>query len=511
MSAVLENTPVMDLEALSSVLQEHRSRGLRIVHCHGVFDLLHLGHIRHFQKAKAFGDILVVTLTPDHYVNKGPHRPAFSQDLRAEALAALADVDYVAINQWPTAVEAIQSLKPHVYAKGAEYADADKDTTGGIIREREAIEQVGGELRFTHDLTFSSSSLLNQHLSAFPPEMQAFLSCFRQSYGFESIREIMQEIRNLKVLILGEAIIDEYVYCRTMGKSGKEPILAARLESQERFAGGSLAVANHLAQLCDHVHLISFLGSRDSHEHFIRSHLAPDIHAELLRHCDAPTIVKRRFVENYPIQKLFEVYIMENEEGCEADHQRLIQQLKACIRDVDLVITVDYGHGMMGPEVREFLSQEAPFLALNTQINAGNQGFNTISKYPRADFLCLSEQEIRMDLRQRKLPLEEVTARVSKRLQARQALVTRGDKGCFCYEPGKPAVETPAFSGNSLDRVGAGDTVLALTSLLVKAGAPMEMVGLLGNAVGLQAVQTIGHRKSIDRTALIKFLQHALK
>ena len=131
---MLRNDKVKPIEELSELLDRLRS-DKKIVLCHGVFDLLHVGHIRHFEHAKKLGDILVVTLTADRYVNKGPHRPAFPEDLRAESLAALDCVDYVAINRWPLATEPIERLRPHVYVKGSDYRDQDDDRTGGIAIE----------------------------------------------------------------------------------------------------------------------------------------------------------------------------------------------------------------------------------------------------------------------------------------------------------------------------------------------------------------------------------------
>src|ERR1700733_9135043 len=118
------NTPegkVRSLHQVATDLDTHRAEGRKIVLCHGVFDPLHIGHIRHFEQARKFGDILVVTVTPDRFVNKGPHRPVFPQDLRAEAIAALALVDFVAVNEWPMAIETIKLLKPDVYVKGSEF------------------------------------------------------------------------------------------------------------------------------------------------------------------------------------------------------------------------------------------------------------------------------------------------------------------------------------------------------------------------------------------------------
>ncbi len=152
---------VVSLTELTKICDQARATGKKVVQCHGVFDLLHPGHIRHLAEAKSLGDVLVVTLTKDQYVNKGPGRPAFSDPLRAESLAALADVDYVAVNETPTAVEAIRLLKPTFYVKGADYEERSGDITQGILAEEQAVKESGGQIHFTHDITFSSTKILN--------------------------------------------------------------------------------------------------------------------------------------------------------------------------------------------------------------------------------------------------------------------------------------------------------------------------------------------------------------
>src|SRR5437667_5047117 len=135
---------VRRLEDLSQTLATVRESGKKIVHCHGVFDLLHIGHIKHLEAARKLGDLLVVTLTPDRFVNKGPHRPAFPERLRAEALASLACVDFVAINEWPTAVETIGKLRPSFFVKGVVKDSGKRDHTDAIDREGNAVKAAGG-------------------------------------------------------------------------------------------------------------------------------------------------------------------------------------------------------------------------------------------------------------------------------------------------------------------------------------------------------------------------------
>src|SRR5688572_22066123 len=151
------NPKIQDLDTLAETIRSLKAEGKKVVQSHGVFDLLHLGHIRHFEQAKQMGDVLVVTITRDEHVNKGPHRPAFSHDFRAEAIAALQCIDYVAVNASPLAVESIKLLKPDIYVKGPDYKVAEEDISGGILPETAAVRAVGGDIRFTDDMTFSSS------------------------------------------------------------------------------------------------------------------------------------------------------------------------------------------------------------------------------------------------------------------------------------------------------------------------------------------------------------------
>jgi cytidyltransferase-like protein len=502
-------TKLLAIEDLAHRLAEHRARGQKVAQCHGVFDLVHVGHLRHFKQARERAEVLAITVTPDRFVNKGPGRPVFNEALRLEALAALEMVDYVALSRWPTATEAIRMLKPSFYVKGAEYRDASADVTGKITEEQAAVESVGGQLLLTDDIVFSSSSLLNSHFSPFSKEVSDFLADFRREYSFEDILAWLDRINTCRVLLVGETIIDEYHYCQTIGKSGKEPILAAQFVSAERQAGGVLAIANHLAPFCRQVTLVTQLGERDSQEEFVRASLDPRVETHFTTVKDAPTIVKRRFVEMYPFQKLFEIYFMDDEQDA-ATHAALARELEPLFPAADLVIAADYGHGMLEGEIVALLATRSAFLAVNTQKNAGNHGFNTVSKYPRADFVSISEAELRLDARTKTAALDGIVDALARRMRCRAMIVTRGASGALCHSA-EGAVNVPALTMNIKDRVGAGDAVFALTALLAHSGAPLSILGLVGNAAGAQAVGTIGNRTSLDRVALIKHLQHLLK
>jgi len=158
---------IFSLNSLQNLLKNDKKKSLKIVLCHGVFDLLHVGHIKHLKKAKELGDKLVVTITPDKFVNKGPGRPVFNQILRSESISALEFVDYVAINETSTAVHPIRVIKPKFYCKGNDYKNHKNDVTGEIKNELKAVRAIKGKMVFTNEITFSSSNLINYSTNFF--------------------------------------------------------------------------------------------------------------------------------------------------------------------------------------------------------------------------------------------------------------------------------------------------------------------------------------------------------
>ena len=502
---------IKKLADLALVLAALRAGGKKIVHCHGVFDLLHIGHIKHLEAARHLGDVLVVTLTPDRFVNKGPHRPAFPERLRAEALASLACVDFVAINEWPTAVETIQRVRPDFYVKGFVREAGKRDHSNAIQQEEDAVKAAGGQLVLTDEETFSASTLINQFMDVFTPETKAFLEQFRASHTPEEIVGYLQAIRKLKVLIVGESIVDEYQFCSVMGKSGKEPVLAALHNRTEQYAGGVLAIANHVSNFCDHVSLLSSLGGVNSCEDFIRSKLNRNVTPHFVHVPGAPTIIKRRFLEEYLAAKLFEVYVMRNDAMPAAIEEKFCRELERLAPEFDVVIVADYGHGLMGDRAVQLVCDHAKFLAVNAQTNAGNKGFNTISKYPRADYVSIGEPEVRLDARKASADVRELAEGLARKIATKSFLVTRGSRGCLIHDREQGFFQVPAFSIRVVDRVGAGDAVLGVTAPCVALGVPPPVLGFIASVVGAEACNIMGNRSFIEPTSLFRHITSLMK
>lgn len=503
---------ILSLEEVGAVCARARAAGMRVVHCHGTFDLLHLGHVRHLESARNLGDLLVVTLTGDRYVNKGPGRPIFTELLRAEMLAVLAYVDYVAINPSPDAVSAITVIRPSLYVKGQDYQVPEGDVTGKIVKEREAVEQFGGEIFFTQEITFSSSSLINRHFNVYEPHVSRHLSRLRENGSGGIINDLLDKIADMKVLFVGDAIIDEYQFVVPMGKSAKENIIATRFRDKETYAGGVFAAANHLATFCRQVDIVTVLGDNDPYEPLIRNTLHEGVGLHAVRRPNTPTCVKRRFVDPSYTRKLFEVYVFDDDPLAEPVADQLYDELDARLPEYDVVVVTDFGHGMIDKRIIDLLCRKARFLAVNTQTNSANMGFNLVTKYPRADYVCIDAPEARLATCDRTSTIGDLIAdQLSQRIDCGKIIVTNGRHGCVTYSTDETIHSIPALTSTVVDTVGAGDAFLSLTAPLAAAGGPMSLVGFMGNIIGALKVEIVGHRKSVDKVAVVKSLTSLLK
>ena len=503
---------IRTLDELQAVTASLRLKGKTVVHCHGVFDLLHVGHLKHFNEAKTFGDVLVVTITPDEYVHKGPNRPAFPTSLRLEALAAIESVDFVAANKWPSAVETIRKLQPAVYCKGPDYQNHKDDLTGNIDNEEQAIASVGGQIRYTKDVTFSSSGLLNRYGHVYSEVQQSFIQKLRNSQTLDEINTRVDELLKLRVLVIGETIVDQYVFCEALGKSGKEPVLVLRELDMAQYAGGAGAIARHLSEFCGSVSLLSMLGENREHEAFVLESLPSNVEPYFIYKEAAPTITKKRFVDHLTKNKSLGVYSLNDAQMTKSNKRQLNSLLDELIPHHDLVIVSDYGHGFLGQDTAQYISTKAVFTSLNAQINAANIGYRTMDNYRDVDCAIINEAELRHELRDRDSSVELLMKDLAARLNAKNLVVTQGSGGATLYATEDDRYhQCPAFAGTVVDKIGAGDAMLALLSCSLKSGFGADLSLFMGSLAAAQSVETIGNSVAVNKVQLLKTFSHAVK
>ncbi|MBI2358607.1 MAG: cytidyltransferase, partial [Deltaproteobacteria bacterium] len=256
---------------------------------------------------------------------------------------------------------------------------------------------------------------------------------------------------------------------------------------------------------------VTLLGNSERREDFVREALLPNVRPVLLTWRGAPTIHKRRFVDNHTGARMFEIYLMQDAPLDPGVESELADHLNGALGDYDLVLAAEYGHGLFSPRTIALLSEKGRFLAVNTQANAGNRGFNTIAKYPRADYVCLAMHEVALETRMRHGQSRELVLEVTKRVRCPRFTVTQGKDGSLHYAPECGFTEVPALATRVTDRVGAGDAVLAVTSLLVAHGAPWDIVGFIGNVAGAQMVAELGNRATLHKSSIAKHIISMMK
>lgn len=502
-------------EELKKKLAGFRKKNKKIVLCHGVFDVLHYGHILHFDEAKNLGDVLIVSVTADKFVNKGPNRPIFNLATRMKMLASINNIDFIVPNNDETPIDLIKNLKPNVYCKGKDYIDSKNDVTGNIKKEIKAIKLAGGKIHYSKTPLMSSSQVINQTSLSLNEKQKKFINKIKNNSDFnknQSVPSIFNSFKDLKVLVIGETIIDQYVFCESLGKSGKEPVLVLRDLYSEKYLGGAAAIANNISEFCEKVTILSNIGEKKEEEQFILKKLKKNIKKIFINKNNSPTIVKKRFLDEINKTKVLGVYSINDQPLDKEEEKKFIFKLSEEIKKHDLVIVSDYGHGLISKKSAKEIIKKSKFLAVNTQVNASNIGYHVISKYKGANFITVNETELRHELRDKNSEVTELIKKISNNLKCKYVTVTCGDEGAFIYNRlAKKINHSPAFASKVVDKVGTGDTMLILIALALYNKLDLDFSMLISSLAAAENINNFANKKNLVKNNLIKSVQAYLK
>lgn len=507
-----ERSKLLPSEGLKTLRQKHKTS--KIVQCHGVFDLLHAGHIAYFQSAKKYGGILVVTITADEFVNKGIGRPYFNAWTRARVVAALDMVDYVAINPFPTAVPAIEVLAPDYYVKGPDYKDMSSDVSGAIYEEKKAVERCGGKLVFTGDPIHSSSSLINKFFTPFTPDQLAVIEQAKMCGGMPKLEELLDTISKEKVCIIGEPIVDTYSFCLPESISSKGSCVSAKFLYEENYAGGALAIANHICDFVKETTLVLVSGTEPYFQQLISEKL--DKRVKVIPY-EVPTAItpkKKRYISHLDDQRVFEITHIENDQWQAYPQDKFCQLIKQASASCSTTILADFGHGLFEGPVISTTDELDGYICLNVQTNSSNFAFNPFTKHRRFSYLCCDTKEARIAYHDRFSKPLEIAKRMKERFQSfgGSFTLTLGSDGSL-YFPAMSASEhhSPAFTDTIVDTTGAGDALFAISSLLVKGKCPDPMVPFLGNIFAGLKTKIMGNKAAVSIAQFVKSVSAILK
>ena len=501
----MQNKILSLLEAQKKI-QNFKKRGKKIVLCHGVFDIIHPGHIDHFKFSKNKGDILVISVTSDQFVNKGFGRPIFDVNKRKLFLSNLSFVDIVVESDNKSAVSIIKKLKPNFYAKGPDYKVSKDDLTGKINDEIKAIKSVKGKFIISKGFTYSSSKMINQHFSQ-DSDQNKFLNKISRVYSKKQILDSIEKLSKLNVLVIGESIIDEYNFCETIGKSGKEPVLNVKKLYSKKYLGGGLAICKNLSTFCNKVSFISYLGENNEEKKFIRKKLEKNIITHFINKKNSPTIIKRRFLENVSNIKNLGVYSVNDEFLSNGEENQIISKIKSLSKKSDLIIVSDYGHGLITKKIAKLISSFKKKYFVNAQLNSNNLGNHNLESYRNPNAIVINENELRHELRDRNSSVITLGRIMKSKKNANSVLITQGKDGATLLGKNKN-IKCPAFASSVYDKIGSGDAMLSIFSICSAIKINPLLSLYLSSLSAAQNVQSLANEKTVSKDNILKIVKH---
>ena len=453
---------------------------------------------------------MIVTITTDKFINKGPNRPYFNQDIRKKFLASIDCIDYVAEVNSPSAIEAIKQIKPNYYCKGQEYKNFKNDITKKIKDEIRHLEKNNGKIIYTNEVTFSSSKILNDLELLLDPKQLKEVKNIKKNYDLKKISQKIYNLKKLKVLVIGELIIDKYTYCEPLGKSGKDPIMMFKKDEAITLIGGSGAVANNISQFCKDVTLISYLGRSNNYEKFINKNLDTNIKKKFL-YMDVPTIQKEKFIDKDSGNKIVGFYSFDDSILEKNIQVKFKQFLSKSLKSYDLVVVADYGHGLINDEIADLISKKSKFLVVNSQINAANIFHHSLNMFKKTGCTIINEGELRHEMRDKHTEIDLLIKKLSKIINTKFIVVTRGSRGSKLYDVRKnKIINSAAYATKVIDKIGTGDTMMAVFAILLKSTNDTELSLFLSSIAASHNVQSIGNSIKINPNIILKTLQHLI-
>lgn len=479
-----------------------RPRSKKIIMCHGVFDLVHPGHVQHLMYAKSKADILVASLTSDAHVSKADFRPYVPQELRAMNLAALEMIDYVIIDENPTPIENIKYLQPDYFAKGYEYFE------GGIHPKTRdevvALESYGGEVIFTPgDVVYSSSAFLELG----PPKISAEkLVALMESEGvsFAALRNALRTFEGVRVHVVGDTIVDSHTYCTLIGGTAKTPTFSVKFEKQVDFTGGAAVVSKHLRKTGASVHFSTVLGDDDLGRFVMEDLQSSGVECNDVIDSTRPTTQKNAFIAGG--YRMLKVDRVDNRPISD----RILEKVRGSLAEtsVDAIVFSDFRHGIFGRKTIPQLTVSIPQGVLKVADSQVANRWGNILDFEGFDLITPNEREARFALGDQDSVIRPLALELYKRANCKTLILKVGDRGIITYRAPSDHVRSfftvDSFATNVIDPVGAGDALLAYATLAMVTTQSCVIASILGSIAAAIACEHEGNNPIAPEQVLEK-------
>lgn len=452
----------------------------KAIMCHGTFDVVHPGHVRHLMYAKSKADVLIASLTSDAHIAKANFRPFVPEELRALNLAALDMVDFVVIDRDPTPLKNLGVIKPDYFAKGYEYVSSGLHPK--TKEEKDVIDSYGGELLFTPgDIIYSSSKLIDLA----PPRIAADkLVALLEAEGltFTDLRQALDKIRGIKVHVVGDIIIDSYTETTMIGGQTKTPTISVRYEGQRDYVGGAGIVAKHLQAAGADVIFTTIMGD-DRWKDFAMADLqAIGVTVNAIIDKSRPTTNKNAIVCNdYRILKIDTLDNQPISEKVQAQFHKAIRNIKT-----DCVVFSDFRHGIFSQGTIPAMIAAIPegvFRVADSQVASR---WGNICEFQGFDLITPNEREARFALGDQDSVIRPLAMKLFREAKCKNLILKMGEHGLLAYRQLADVNDlrsffaVDSFVDHLKDAVGSGDALLAYASLAEIATGNSVISAILG-------------------------------
>ncbi|MGP1310616.1 MAG: PfkB family carbohydrate kinase, partial [Phycisphaerales bacterium] len=487
---------VISIPEAATRARESQRRGKTVVLCHGCFDIVHPGHLRHLLWARRQGDLLIVSVSADAVIDKGLGRPLVPERLRAENLAALECVDMVVVSHAPTAVETLDAVKPDRYVKGAEYRDSHD---ARLAAERDVVRAYGGKVLFSSgDVVYSSTRLITSHAREWALNADRVAGYVQRHHQSEpALRKLLQHAAGLRCLVVGDTIVDEYLHCDPTHIAGESPMMNATLVGKERFMGGAAIIAQHLRGLGANVTLATPIGRGRTSGQLMRLCHDHGVDVIPLRH-GGRIPRKRRYLAKS--QKLLKLDDPPPPAYARHATDEFVRAIDAAAPAWDVVALIDFGYGALGQDTLGRLVQT---LRPRTRVMLGDVSGPRASllSLKGCDVLMPTEAELRAALQSPEEGVATLAGSIANRAKAGHVIVKLGEDGAVAFDAtrrddtGRLLNDfLPSFARRAVDPLGCGDAMLSVVGLTLAAGGGLFDALLLGSVGAAIEAETHGNR-----------------
>ena len=454
-------------------------RQRRVIMCHGVFDVVHPGHVRHLLYAKSKADVLIASITADKHIKKGLHRPHVPQDLRAVNLAAFEMVDYVVIDGNDKPLVNIATIQPDYFAKGFEYNA--KGMSPDTAEEAEVVEAYGGEIIFTPgDVVYSSSALIRLAPPSVKLETLQILM-EREQITFDHLHQVLSQLTEKHVHVVGDTIIDTYTHCTMVGGQTKTPTISVLYQQRTDYVGGAGIVAKHLVAAGAKVSFSTVLG-HDSLKDFALDDLrSTGVDVRAIIDPSRPTVNKNAIVVGG--YRLLKVDTLDNRSISDSILGSTIEGLQST--PAEAVVFSDFRHGMFNrrtiPELVNAIPKNA-YRAADSQVASR---WGNITDFQNFDLITPNEREARFALGDQDSGIRPLSSKLYDTAQCKLLILKLGERGILaCRDVDHESLDSffviDSFVNNLVDPMGAGDALLAYATLAMLASKNEAIATILG-------------------------------